>query len=206
MPRRRAAAAQSELTPWKLFISALANSTVELPNGQRRPVGAKSQYAMVRLEIDRTGSLEYQNLYDFNAQSGIGLDEETLRGMIDEVARESQGAISEDEFRVLWQQYVSGDDDPTGEDPWATLVRALSEALEGEEPLVEAAFRASDEDCTGRVSFRNLRTVLTRFGIGNSETPVRMMEQADDDGDGELSLEEWRVAWATAVRQIDEAP
>ncbi len=91
--------------------------------------------------------------------------------MIAEVDAEGAGAVTFDDFLAL-------------------MTAKMAERDPREEIL--KAFRLFDDDETGRISFKNLKRVARELGesIGDEELQ-EMIDEADRDGDGEVSEEEF---------------
>jgi centrin-1 len=106
-------------------------------------------------------------------RSALGFEpkKEEVKKMIAEVDAEGAGAVTFEDFLAL-------------------MTAKMAERDPREEIL--KAFRLFDDDETGRISFKNLKRVARELGesIGDEELQ-EMIDEADRDGDGEVSEEEF---------------
>lgn len=86
------------------------------------------------------------------------------------------------------------DKDGTGKlsfDDFLTLMSVKMAEKDSKEEIMKA-FRLFDDDETGKISFRNLKRVATELGENlRDEELQEMIDEADRDGDGEISQEEF---------------
>eukprot|EP00966_Prymnesium_polylepis_P041177 955202-Prymnesium_polylepis.1 len=84
-----------------------------------------------------------------------------------------------------------------GYQEFLTITSDRMVARDPEAELVRA-FELFDDDCTGRISLRNMRVVVRELGENLSDRELQgMITEFDRDGDGEISLQEFGGACPT---------
>mmetsp|Transcript_10804 Transcript_10804/g.15237 ORF Transcript_10804/g.15237 Transcript_10804/m.15237 type:complete len:117 (-) Transcript_10804:196-546(-) len=102
---------------------------------------------------------------------GFEPKKEEIRKMISEVDRDGSGTIDFEEF--------------------LTLMKSKMGERDSKEEMIKA-FRLFDDDETGTISFKNLKRVATELGETMTDEELQeMIDEADRDGDGEVSQEEF---------------
>jgi centrin-1 len=107
------------------------------------------------------------------AMRALGFEpkKEEVKKMISEVDREGKGVIEFADFMELMTGKISE------RDPREEILKA---------------FRLFDDDSTGKVSLKNLKRVARELGeTMNDDELQEMIDEADRDGDGEISEEEF---------------
>ncbi|KAG5634875.1 myosin I light chain Cam2 [Sphagnurus paluster] len=98
--------------------------------------------------------------------------DEELRDMVREVDTDQNGTIDFDEFLNMMAKTIQGVDD---------------------DEEMELAFRVFDKDGNGTISTDELRIVMQSLNVHLTEGELRaMMQEADANGDGEISLPEFK--------------
>jgi centrin-1 len=96
---------------------------------------------------------------------------EEIKKMIADVDQNGSGVIDFNEFQEMMTQKMAE------RDPREEMLKA---------------FRLFDDDDTGKISFRNLKRVAKELGENMTDDEIsEMIEEADRDGDGEISEEEF---------------
>ncbi|KAL3782076.1 hypothetical protein ACHAW5_000697 [Stephanodiscus triporus] len=102
---------------------------------------------------------------------GFEPDKEEIRKLISQVDRDGSGTVNFSEFLTMMTTKM-GERDST-------------------EEMIKA-FRLFDDDETGKISFRNLKRVAMELGENITDKELQeMIDEADRDGDGEVSQEEF---------------
>lgn len=96
---------------------------------------------------------------------------EEIKKMIADVDKDGSGVIDYNEFLDM-------------------MTAKMAERDPKEEMM--KAFRLFDDDETGKISFRNLKRVAKELGENMTDDEIQeMIDEADRDGDGEISEEEF---------------
>jgi centrin-1 len=102
---------------------------------------------------------------------GFEPTKDEIRKMISDADKDGSGTINFDEF-VSIMTVKMGERDP-------------------KEEMIKA-FRLFDEDETGKITFKNLKRVATELGENMTDEELQeMIDEADRDGDGEVSLDDF---------------
>lgn len=120
------------------------------------------------LDTDSTGFIDVKELKVAVRALGFEPRPEELKKMIAEVDKAGTGKLSFADFLAL-------------------MSSKMSEKEPNEE--IQKAFRLFDDDETGTISFKNLKRVATELGENITDEELHeMIEEADRDGDGEVSV------------------
>ena len=139
----------------------------ELTEEQRQEI----KEAFDLFDTDGSGRIDAKELKVAMRALGFEPKKEEVKRMIAEVDREGTGTVEFQDFLDLM-----------------TVKMAERDPLEE----IRKAFRLFDDDETGRISLKNLRRVAKELGeTMNDEELQEMIDEADRDGDGEISEEEF---------------
>ncbi|KAJ3160909.1 hypothetical protein HDU86_008271 [Geranomyces michiganensis] len=122
-------------------------------------------------DTDGSGTIDTKELKVAMRALGFEPKKEELKKMVAEVDRTGSGVIDFNDFLEL-------------------MTGKMSEKDTREE--IVKAFRLFDDDDTGKISFKNLKRVAKELGENLTDEELQeMIDEADRDGDGEISQEEF---------------
>ena len=122
-------------------------------------------------DTDGSGSIDQKELKVAMRALGFEPKREEIKKMISDCDKDGSGVIDYNEFVDMMTQKMA-DRDPR------------------EEML--KAFRLFDDDDTGKITFKNLKRVAKELGENMTDEEIHeMIDEADRDGDGEISEEEF---------------
>jgi len=122
-------------------------------------------------DTDGSGNIDQKELKVAMRALGFEPKREEIKKMIADVDTNGSGVIDYNEFLDMMTQKMAE------RDPREEMLKA---------------FRLFDDDETGKISFRNLKRVAKELGENMTDDEIQeMIEEADRDGDGEISEEEF---------------
>ncbi|KAL7432454.1 hypothetical protein ACHAXM_003096 [Skeletonema potamos] len=154
-------------------------------NMSKKPIAKKKQGP---LELTDDQKVEIREAFDLFDTDGSGtIDTKELK-----VAMRALGFdVSRDELRKLVAQV---DKDGSGVIDFKEFLQMMTSKMadrDSREEMIKA-FRLFDDDETGKISFRNLKRVAMELGESISDEELQeMIDEADRDGDGEVSQDEF---------------
>ena len=120
---------------------------------------------------DFLGTIDAKELKVAMRALGFEPKKEEIKKMISDIDKDGSGTIDFSEFLEM-------------------MTSKMSERDSREEIL--KAFRLFDDDETGKISFRNLKRVAKELGENMTDEELQeMIDEADRDGDGEISEDEF---------------
>ena len=139
----------------------------ELTEEQRQEI----KEAFDLFDTDGSGSIDAKELKVAMRALGFEPKKEEIKKMIADLDTEGNGVIDYNDFLDLMTVKMAE------RDPMEEMMKA---------------FRLFDEDDTGKISFKNLKRVAKELGENMSDEEIQeMIDEADRDGDGEISDEEF---------------
>ncbi|XP_068960973.1 centrin-4-like [Petaurus breviceps papuanus] len=143
------------------------NVKVELTEEQKQEI----KEAFDLFDVDGSGSIDVKELKIAMRALGFEPKKEEIKKMIAEIDKEGFGTINFEDF-------------------FAMMSVKMSEKDEKEEIL--KAFKLFDDDCTGSITLKNIKRVAKELGENLSDEELQeMLDEADRDGDGEISEQEF---------------
>ncbi|XP_017778551.1 PREDICTED: caltractin-like [Nicrophorus vespilloides] len=122
-------------------------------------------------DTEGVGKIDVKELKVAIRALGFEPKKEEIKKMISEIDHEGSGKLSFDNFLTLMSMKMAEKD--------------------SKEEIMKA-FRLFDEDETGRITFDNLKRVATELGENLTDEELQeMIEEADRDGDGEVTQEDF---------------
>ncbi|XP_030000985.1 caltractin [Sphaeramia orbicularis] len=140
---------------------------IELTAEQKQEV----KEAFDLFDTDGTGTIDVKELKVAMRALGFEPKKEEIRSLVAGISKESSGTIDFNDFLSI-------------------MTLKMNEKDSKEE--IMKAFRLFDDDCTGKISFKNLKRVAKELGENLTDEELQeMIDEADRDGDGEVSEQEF---------------
>ncbi|XP_029965439.1 caltractin-like [Salarias fasciatus] len=144
-----------------------ASVKIELTEEQKQEV----KEAFDLFDTDGRGAIDVKELKVAMRALGFEPKKEEIKKMISDLDKENSGTIDFDDFLSIMTQKMSEKD--------------------SKEEILKA-FRLFDDDCTGKISFKNLKRVAKELGENLTDEELEeMIQEADRDGDGEVNEQEF---------------
>ncbi|KAI4463792.1 calcium binding protein [Holotrichia oblita] len=154
----------------------------------KKPIGSRKKGSGPKFELTEEQKVDIREAFDLFDTEGTGkIDtkelkvairalgfepkKEEIKRMIADIDKEGSGKLSFDDFLQLMSMKMAEKD--------------------SKEEILKA-FRLFDDDETGKISFKNLKRVAKELGENLTDEELQeMIDEADRDGDGEISQEEF---------------
>jgi len=147
--------------------AAAKSKKFELTEEQKQEI----REAFDLFDTDGSGTIDAKELKVAMRALGFEPKKEEIKKMISDIDKDGSGTIDFSEFLEM-------------------MTAKMSERDSREEIL--KAFRLFDDDETGKISFRNLKRVAKELGENMTDEELQeMIDEADRDGDGEISEDEF---------------
>ncbi|KAL7525106.1 hypothetical protein ACHAXR_002436 [Thalassiosira sp. AJA248-18] len=148
-------------------VATKKSAPPELTDDQKQEI----REAFDLFDTDGSGTIDAKELKVAMRALGFEPSKEEIRKLISQIDKDGSGTVDFSEFLVM-------------------MTTKMGERDSREEII--KAFRLFDDDETGKISFRNLKRVAMELGESiNDEELQEMIDEADRDGDGEVSQEEF---------------
>uniref|UniRef100_A0A663MGI2 EF-hand domain-containing protein n=1 Tax=Athene cunicularia TaxID=194338 RepID=A0A663MGI2_ATHCN len=119
-------------------------------------------------DTDGSGSIDVKELKVAMRALGFEPKKEEIKKMIADIDKEGSGTIDFEDFLAM-----------------------MTQKMDSKEEILKA-FRLFDDDGTGKISFKNLKRVAKELGENLTDEELQeMIDEADRDGDGEVSEQEF---------------
>mmetsp|Transcript_32637 Transcript_32637/g.24103 ORF Transcript_32637/g.24103 Transcript_32637/m.24103 type:complete len:166 (+) Transcript_32637:20-517(+) len=155
------------MASYKKGALAKPKKRTELTEEQKQEI----KEAFDLFDTDGSGTIDAKELKVAMRALGFEPKKEEIRKMIADADKNGSGVIDFPEFLDM-------------------MTVKMAERDPREEML--KAFRLFDDDETGKISFKNLKRVAKELGENMTDEEIQeMIDEADRDGDGEISEEEF---------------
>mmetsp|Transcript_16939 Transcript_16939/g.27359 ORF Transcript_16939/g.27359 Transcript_16939/m.27359 type:complete len:175 (+) Transcript_16939:97-621(+) len=164
----------------------MSSKSVSKSSARKKPLATKKSSAPPELtedqkqeireafdlfDTDGSGSIDAKELKVAMRALGFEPSKEEIRKLISEIDKDGNSQVDFSEFLVM-------------------MTTKMGERDSHEE--IVKAFRLFDDDETGKISFRNLKRVAMELGESITDEELQeMIDEADRDGDGEVSQAEF---------------
>jgi centrin-1 len=155
------------MASYKKTTLAKPKKRTELTEEQKQEI----KEAFDLFDTDGSGTIDAKELKVAMRALGFEPKKEEIRKMIADVDKDGSGVIDFPEFLDMMTSKMAE------RDPREEMIKA---------------FRLFDDDETGKISFKNLKRVAKELGENMTDEEIQeMIDEADRDGDGEISEEEF---------------
>ncbi|XP_008419359.1 caltractin [Poecilia reticulata] len=144
-----------------------SSSKADLTEEQKQEI----KEAFDLFDTDGTGTIDIKELKVAMRALGFEPKKEEIKKMVSDIVKDGSGTIDFDDFLSMMTQKMNEKD--------------------SKEEILKA-FRLFDDDCTGKISFKNLKRVAKELGENLTDEELQeMIDEADQDGDGEVNEQDF---------------
>merc|ERR1711934_249736 len=122
-------------------------------------------------DTDGSGAVDAAELHTAMKALGFEPKKEEIAKMVKEMDKDGDATVDFEEFCVMMAEKMNQKD--------------------GKEEMLKG-FKLFDDDCTGKISFKNFQRVAKELGENLSDAELKeILAEADEDGDGEINEAEF---------------
>jgi Ca2+-binding EF-hand superfamily protein len=171
-------------------------------HGRRKRLSPEVVQLWRKFDADNNGHLDVEEIKEVLDELGIMMTESEFRVFFDEVDRDGNGTVNQEEFaKAFFTSNLGGAHVISGIRKAAASMK-LTTGVD-QLPIVMSAWRKYDADGSGSLEAEELAKVLSDLGITQSIEEVEwLVQKLDANGNGQVDFEEFAALFSEDVTEL----